>query len=158
MPLWVEQYPLGLDKACAPEPDQKLPHHPFAVSWTLPHSQSKPAQKKVLSTLRGLLHHVGSLNNKPSAAGANDTRQWREYVMAQYRAGALVKDRSKAKQLRTMATDILAGVKAVAEQKVWYTALHGMRLGNRWWVCVWCWWRLWSLDCWFLFGTHLQVP
>ena len=163
MPLWVEQYPLGLDKACAPEPDQKLRHHPFAVSWTLPHSQSKPAQKKVLTTLRGLLHHVGSLNNKPSAAGANDTRQWREYVMAQYRAGALVKDRSKAKQLRTMATDILAGVKAVAEQKVWYTALHGMCLGNKWWVCVWCWRRLWSLDCclgtqYYLSSSSIQFP
>ena len=83
----------------------------------------------------------------------------RHAAVAGVRDGAVPReDRSKAKQLRTMAKDILAGVKAVAEQKVWYTAFHGMRLGNRWWVCVWCWWRLWSLDCWFLFGTHLQVP
>jgi hypothetical protein len=69
--------------------------------------------------MRGLLRHVNvTLRNKPSALDINDTRMWKEYIMSQYRAGAVVKDKDAVKQLRTMAVDVLANCTAVAEQKV----------------------------------------
>ncbi len=56
-------------------------------------SSLKTAQKKVLSTMRGLLRHVATLRNKPTAVDVNDTSAWRAYVAVQYRAGAAVMDK-----------------------------------------------------------------
>jgi hypothetical protein len=43
--------------------------------------------------MRGLLRHVATLRNKPTAVDVNDTSAWRAYVVAQYRVGAAVKDK-----------------------------------------------------------------
>ena len=79
--------------------------------------------------MRSILRHINlNLRNKPSGLDVNNTRMWQEYVVSQYRAGAAVKDRETVKQLRTMATDTLANLLAVKDQKVWLGVHHLIRL------------------------------
>jgi hypothetical protein len=87
------------------------------VLLSLQMSLSRP-QKKVLSTLRSLLRHVNDHVDNRTAAGTSDTRVWRSYIMEQYRANKSVKGREEVSRLRSVATDSLACLQAVVEQRV----------------------------------------
>lgn len=81
-------------------------------------SFTKP-QLKVLSTLRSLLRHVSAnFDNRTGTVLTKDVSQWRAEIMRTYRANAAVKGREEVRALRTKATDMLAYLQAVQEQKV----------------------------------------
>jgi hypothetical protein len=81
-------------------------------------SHTRP-QKKVLATLRGLLRHVNAhFDNQTGTVLKKDVSPWTKEIMARYRAAQDVKNREEVRNLRAFASDLLAELQAVHEQKV----------------------------------------
>jgi hypothetical protein len=81
-------------------------------------SHTRP-QKKVLATLRGLLRHVHAhFDNQTGTVLRKDVSPWTKEIMARYRAAQNVKNREEVRNLRAFASDLLAELQAVHEQKV----------------------------------------
>ena len=81
-------------------------------------AHTKP-QKKALSTLRAILRHANThFDNKTGAVPKKDVRQWTSEVMAVYRANQHVKGREEVRLMRNAATDLLAMLTSVNDQKV----------------------------------------
>jgi hypothetical protein len=82
-------------------------------------------QLKTLSVLRGILRHVRQdLDVRPIAttvdgvvAGKKDVSEFSSYIMQQYRAGQQLADRSKAKQARAYAADVLTYLQAQRDHR-----------------------------------------